>query len=168
MIALYEEDVALREVIASGLRLIGPRARENGIRLKTDYADPLSLVIADARRLKQILINLLSNAVKFTPSGGTITVEAWAQPGHDAGFRVVDTGIGIAADDQARMLEPFTQVESGLSRKHEGTGLGLPLCRALVEVHGGRLTLESELGKGTVITVTLPDTRISEKTVDAA
>ena len=168
MIDLYEEDVDLREVIASGMRLIGPRARENGIKLKTDYAEPLSLVIADARRLKQILINLLSNAVKFTPSGGTITIEAWAQPGSDAGFRVVDTGIGIGADDQARMLEPFTQVESGLSRKHEGTGLGLPLCRALVEVHGGRLTLESELGKGTAITVTLPDTRISEKTVDAA
>jgi PAS domain S-box-containing protein len=168
MIDLYEEDVDLREVIASGMRLIGPRARENGIKLKTDYAEPLSLVVADARRLKQILINLLSNAVKFTPSGGTITIEAWAQPGSDAGFRVVDTGIGIGADDQARMLEPFTQVESGLSRKHEGTGLGLPLCRALVEVHGGRLTLESELGKGTAITVTLPDTRISEKTVDAA
>ncbi len=168
MIDLYEEEVDLREVIASGMRLIGPRARESNIALKTDYAEPLSMVVADARRLKQILINLLSNAVKFTPSGGSITIEAWGAPGMGAGFRVIDTGIGIAKDEQARMLEPFTQVESGLSRKHEGTGLGLPLCRALIEVHGGTLTLESELGQGTAITVGLPEQRISEKTVDAA
>ncbi|GAB4394920.1 MAG: hypothetical protein Tsb0032_24520 [Kiloniellaceae bacterium] len=168
MIDLYEEDVDLREVIASGLRLIGPRARENHIALETDYAEPLSMVVADARRLKQILINLLSNAVKFTPAGGRITVKAWAQHGLGAGFQVVDTGIGIPEDDVERMLEPFTQVESGLSRKHEGTGLGLPLCRALIEVHGGELKLESKLGEGTTITVTLPTPRISEKTVDAA
>src|SRR3546814_7577378 len=80
-----------------------------------------------------------------------------------AGFRVIDTGIGIAKDDQARMLEPFTQVESGLSRKHEGTGLGLPLCRALIEVHDGTLSIESDLGTGTAIIVTLPEERISEK-----
>jgi PAS domain S-box-containing protein len=168
MIDLYEEDVDLREVIASGLRLIGPRARESNIALVTDYSEPLSLVVADSRRLKQILINLLSNAVKFTHAGGKVTVRAWASPGNGAGFQVVDTGIGIPADDLDRMLEPFTQVESGLSRKHDGTGLGLPLCRALIEVHGGTLTLESELNQGTTITVTLPDTRISEKTVNAA
>src|SRR3546814_16845836 len=83
-----------------------------------------------------------------------------------AGFRVIDTGIGIAKDDQARMLEPFTQVESGLSRKHEGTGLGLPLCRALIEVHDGTLSLERELGAGPALTVTLTETRISEQPVD--
>ena len=168
MIDLYEEEVDLREVIASGLRLIGPRARESNIALTTDYEEPLCMVSADARRLKQILINLLSNAVKFTPSGGRITVKAWATPAMGAGFQVIDTGIGIAEDDLERMLEPFTQVESGLSRKHEGTGLGLPLCRALIEVHGGELKLESKLGEGTTITVMLPSTRISEKTVDAA
>ena len=168
MIDLYEEEVDLRQVIASGMRLIGPRARDGMIALKTDYAEPLSMVMADSRRLKQILINLLSNAVKFTPAGGCITIEAWARPGMGAGFRVIDTGIGIAKDDQARMLEPFTQVESGLSRKHEGTGLGLPLCRALIEVHGGALSLQSDLGAGTAITVTLPESRISEKSVDAA
>jgi signal transduction histidine kinase len=168
MVDLYEEEVDLREVIASGMRLIGPRARDGMIALKTDYAEPLSMVTADSRRLKQILINLLSNAVKFTPAGGCITIEAWARPGMGAGFRVIDTGIGIAKDDQARMLEPFTQVESGLSRKHEGTGLGLPLCRALIEVHGGALSLESELGAGTAITVSLPESRVSEKSVDAA
>src|SRR3546814_10034141 len=79
MIDLYEEEVDLREVIASGLRLIGPRARDGMIDLQTDYDEPLSMVTADTRRLKQILINLLSNAVKFTPAGGSVTVEAWAR-----------------------------------------------------------------------------------------
>ena len=168
MIELYEEEVDLREVIASGMRLIGPRARESNIALTTDYAEPLSMVVADARRLKQILINLLSNAVKFTSSGGSITIKAWASPGMGAGFQVIDTGIGIEKDELQRMLEPFTQAESGLSRKHEGTGLGLPLSRALIEVHGGELRLKSEPGQGTTITVALPKGRISEKTVDAA
>src|SRR3546814_10725545 len=85
MIDLYEEEVDLREVIASGLRLIGPRARDGMIDLQTDYDEPLSMVTADTRRLKQILINLLSNAVKFTPAGGSVTVEAWARPGLGAG-----------------------------------------------------------------------------------
>src|SRR3546814_2847207 len=79
------------------------------IDLQTDYDEPLSMVTADTRRLKQILINLLSNAVKFTPAGGSVTVEAWARPGLGAGFRVIDTGIGIAKDDQARMLEPRSE-----------------------------------------------------------
>src|SRR3546814_3581075 len=121
------------------------------------------MVTADTRRLKQPLPNLLSNAFNSPPAGGSVTVEAWARPGLGAGFRVIDTGIGIAKDDQARMLEPFTQVESGLSRKHEGTGLGLPLCRALIEVHDGTLSIESDLGTGTAIIVTLPEERISEK-----
>ena len=168
MVELYEEEVDLRDVIGSGLRLIGPRARENSITVKTEFAAPLAYVRADQRRLKQILINLLSNAVKFTPPGGRVVVKAWANPGEAAGFAVVDDGIGIAEGDQARMLEPFTQVESGLSRKHEGTGLGLPLCRALVEVHDGELVLESSLGNGTRITVHLPLDRVSSKVVDAA
>ncbi|NIA70193.1 PAS domain S-box protein [Pelagibius litoralis] len=168
MIDLYEEEVDLREVVASGLRLIGPRARENAVTLETDFAMPLALVQADQRRLKQILINLLSNAVKFTPSGGKILVKAWATPGEGAGFEVTDNGIGIAEEDQIRMLEPFTQVESGLSRKHDGTGLGLPLCRALIEIHDGWLELNSTLNEGTSIAVCLPVERISSKLVEAA
>src|SRR3546814_20366928 len=126
------------------------------------------MVTADTRRLKQILINLLSNAVKFTPAGGSVTVEAWARPGLGAGFRVIDTGIGIAKDAQARMLEPFTQVESGLSRKHAGTGLGLPLCRALIEVHDGTRRIESDLGTGPATISTLPDKRTTEHNAPAA
>lgn len=168
MIELYEEDVDLREVIGSGFRLIGPRARENEITLESDFAVPMALVTADERRLKQILINLLANAVKFTPAGGTIIAKAWATPGEGAGLAVIDNGIGIAGVDQARMLEPFTQVESSFNRKHDGTGLGLPLCRALIEIHGGRLSLESELGSGTTISVYLPPARVSSKLVAAA
>ncbi len=168
MIELYEEEVDLRAVVASGFRLIGPKARDASISLQTEFVSPLSLVEADERRLKQVLINLLSNAVKFTPPGGTILAKAWASPGEGAGFEVVDNGIGIARDEQARMLEPFTQIESSLNRKTDGTGLGLPLCRALVEVHGGSLVLESELGRGTKISVHLPPGRVSSKRVDAA
>src|SRR3546814_18422320 len=120
MIDLYEEEVDLREVIASGLRLIGPRARDGMIDLQTDYDEPLSMVTADTRRLKQILINLLSNAVKFTPAGGSVTVEAWARPGPGAGFRVLDTRIGVAQDDQARIMAPFPPGDSGLRRKPQG------------------------------------------------
>src|SRR3546814_19470091 len=112
------------------------------IDLQTDYDEPLSMVTADTRRLKQILINLLSNAVKFTPAGGSVTVEAWARPGLGAGFRVIDPGIGIAKDDQARMLEPFTHVHSDPSRKHEGTGLGLPHRPPLLAVNAGPLTTQ--------------------------
>ena len=168
MIELYEEEVDLRDVVASGFRLIGPRARESSITLETECSAPLSLVEADQRRLKQILINLLSNAVKFTPPGGTIVAKIWATPGVGAGFEVADNGIGIAEPEQARMLEPFTQAESGLSRKNEGTGLGLPLCRALAEVHGGTMTLESAPGKGTRISVHLPAQRVSATCTDAA
>ncbi len=168
MIDLHEEEVDLRDVVASGLRLIGPRARDNGVALESEFHSPLALVRADQRRLKQVLINLLSNAVKFTPAGGRVVVRAWATPEEGAGFEVADDGIGIAPADQDRVMEPFTQVESSLSRKHEGTGLGLPLCHALMEVHGGRITLESELGKGTRISALLPAERVSSKTVDAA
>src|SRR3546814_15225089 len=126
------------------------------IDLQTDYDEPLSMVTADTRRLKQILINLLSNAVKFTPAGGSVTVEAWARPGLGAGFRVIDTGIGIAKDDQARMLEPFTQVESGLSRKHEGTGLGLPPCRALIAGQDSTPSIASAPGPGPATNPTSP------------
>ncbi|WP_420349173.1 PAS-domain containing protein [Pelagibius sp.] len=168
MIELHEEEVDLRDVIASGLRLIGPRARDNGVALESEFSAPLALVTADQRRLKQVLINLLSNAVKFTPEGGRVIVRAWATPDEGAGFEVVDDGIGIAPADQVRVMEPFTQVESSLNRKHEGTGLGLPLCHALMDVHGGHLTLESELGKGTRIAARLPAERVSSKTVNAA
>jgi two-component system cell cycle sensor histidine kinase PleC len=109
----------------------------------------------------QIIANLLTNAVKFTPRGGTVTVSVAPTPLH-AGQRayvaitVSDTGIGIAAADIPKVLSSFGQVDNAMSRQHEGTGLGLPIVKALVELHGGRLSIDSALGEGTSVTVTLP------------
>jgi two-component system cell cycle sensor histidine kinase PleC len=111
----------------------------------------------DAKRLKQVLLNLLSNAVKFTPPDGKVTIAAWeTATDKNICIEVVDTGIGIAAKDIAKALAPFGQVDSELSRRYEGTGLGLPLTKKFIELLGGTMNLESEVGVGTKITVILP------------
>lgn len=114
---------------------------------------------ADRRKVTQVLVNLLSNAIKFTPEGGEVrlTISCRGYLGHV--FEVTDNGIGIAEEDLARALAPFGQVDSSLSRKFEGTGLGLPLSKALVELHGGFMDLQSEPGSGTKVTVYLPAQR---------
>jgi two-component system cell cycle sensor histidine kinase PleC len=114
----------------------------------------------DERKLKQALLNLLSNALKFTPRGGTVTLDTLRAPDGTFGFVVRDTGIGIAAEAIDLVLSPFGQVESAFSRRHHGTGLGLPLARSMIELHGGRLSLASELGIGTVVTLWLPSERV--------
>ncbi len=121
---------------------------------------PLPQLWADERKIKQVLINLLSNAIKFTPEGGAITVSASVQPDGSLAIAVADTGIGIAKEHIEIVLAPFGQVDSALSRKHAGTGLGLPLTKSLIELHGGRMVVESELGKGTTVTIVLPPERI--------
>jgi signal transduction histidine kinase len=117
----------------------------------------------DERKLKQILLNLLSNAVKFTRPGGTVSVTSAIAPGGDVVLRVIDTGIGIAASDIPKALAAFGQVDSSLSRKYEGTGLGLPLTKALVELHGGTLSLESQVNVGTTVCVSLPAIRARKR-----
>src|SRR5262249_17956481 len=116
---------------------------------------------ADERRLKQIVLNLVSNAIKFTPSGGTVTVSL-AGGGAQGGLMIAvsDTGIGIAAEDLPRVMEAFRQIDHGLNRRQNGTGLGLPLTRHLVQLHGGELTIESTPNLGTVVRVHLPDARV--------
>ena len=115
------------------------------------------------RTLKKILNNLLSNAIKFTEAGGQATLKAWSSPGSGFIFQVVDTGIGIAPEDVPRALSHFGQVDNRLERKYEGTGLGLPLTKALVELHGGSLDLQSEVGVGTTVTIRFPASRIISK-----
>jgi len=156
---LFEEPVAVARVIESCARLMRDRVQARGLRLTRIVPAKLPLVRCDERRLKQIVLNLLSNAVKFTPAGGHITVRAAVEGG---GFVIAieDTGIGIAAEDIAKALKRFGQIDSPLQRKHEGTGLGLPLTKSMVELHGGRLTLDSTLGIGTKVTVWLPPERI--------
>jgi signal transduction histidine kinase len=158
---LQESRIDAADVVRSACRLIQPRVGEAGLTLQIKLP-PRDLVIdADERLLKQMLLNLLSNACKFTLPGGriectvTVTQEGLA-------FSVSDTGIGIPAEHLDRVLQPFVQVDSSLSRRREGTGLGLALVKAMAELHGGRLRLESEPEIGTTATVILPLSRLSE------
>jgi signal transduction histidine kinase len=141
--------------IDNAILLTRERAVRRGLRLERNVAPDLGIIDADERKVKQILINLLSNAVKFTPEGGTITVGATRGPA-EVTLVVQDTGIGIADEDQALVFEEFRQVGNDYTRKQEGTGLGLALARRFVELHGGRIWVESALGRGSAFSFTLP------------
>jgi signal transduction histidine kinase len=161
-VPLIEENVDLEATIQACLAIIAERARNGGLSVAYTPLAAMPVLWAEQRRIKQILINLLSNAVKFTPSG-SITVGLRREPDDDLAITVTDTGIGIRREDFDVIMAPFGQADTGLNRKFEGTGLGLPLTKAFVEMHGGRLTLDSSLGKGTVATVTLPARRVQWK-----
>jgi signal transduction histidine kinase len=150
------EDVDVARVVRACIRLVGERARLGGLTLGHELPDENLVLRADERKLKQVLLNLLSNAIKFTPSGGSVTVRAEVTPGGDTEITVADTGIGISPDDIEKALSPFGQVDSQLNRKYEGTGLGLPLTKALVELHGGTMDMMSEVGVGTTVRVVFP------------
>jgi signal transduction histidine kinase len=158
-LTLQEEIVNLADLVDSCARLIEPRAQEAGVTLAVDLPAALPPLTADGRRLKQILLNILSNAVKFTPTGGRVVVRATFAAGAMA-ISVEDTGIGIAADDLPKALRPFGQVDSRLARKYQGTGLGLPLAKAMTESHGGTLSIASTLGHGTTVMIALPAWRV--------
>jgi len=133
----------------------GGAASGHRIRLAIEAADGVDDVVADERKVKQVLVNLLSNAVKFTPDGGTVTVTTSRGEG-EIRVAVHDTGIGIDPEDQARIFEEFQQSRRQSDQSREGTGLGLTLSRRFVELHGGRLTVESRPGRGSTFTFTLP------------
>ncbi len=157
---LYEQDIDIPEAIRTSLVLAGGRANHQGIELESDLPEALPRLHADERMLKQVLISLLSNAVKFTPGGGRVTVRAWADAKTGYVVQVSDTGIGMSLDDIPKAMVRFGQADGRLDRKFEGTGLGLPLSKSLVELHGGTLDLDSESGVGTVVTVRFPAERI--------
>ena len=159
MIRLADDSVDLAEIIETSVRLLKPRALEKGIEIEIDLPATVTRVRGDRQRLKQVLLNLLSNAVKFT-NQGSITVRLRCDPEDGVLLRIIDTGIGIPEGDLQRIMEPFTQVDSTLTRAHEGTGLGLPLSRVLVEAHDGRLTIESVFGEGSTATMHLPASRL--------
>ena len=156
---LDEEDVDVAEVIHSCLRLVRERAKNGGVGLATEIPEELPALHFDERKLKQILINLLSNAVKFTPAGGEVTIKAWFRAGSGYVFQIIDTGIGIAIEDIPKALTSFGQIDSKLARKYEGTGLGLPLTKSLIELSNGSMDLQSEVGAGTTVTVRFPPER---------
>jgi signal transduction histidine kinase len=144
--------------IGDTVRMMLPQAENAGVALVVDLAPQLPHMRGDRRRIRQILLNLLSNALKFT-ARGTVTVRAY-RTAEGMVMQVNDTGIGMRREDFSKALEPFGQVDSSLARKYEGTGLGLPLTRQMVELHGGHLELDSVLGQGTSVTVTLPASRL--------
>ena len=158
---IEDDDVDVAEIVAGALRMIGVRAAAAGLTITTDLPPAMPLLRADGRRLRQVLLNLLSNAVKFTPSGGALRVVVGYDERGGLEITVSDTGIGIAAEDLARVMESFGQAGNLYQRKHEGSGLGLPLARRIVELHGGRLDLRSEPGRGTSVSIRLPADRVA-------
>jgi len=154
---LREEDVDIARVVALSSTIVREMAEKAGVNYEVTMAEVMPHVRADSARLRQILINLLGNAVKFTPSGGNVSLSAEVTPQGELQFRIADTGIGIPADKLEVAMSPFGQVDSRLARKYEGTGLGLPLTKKLVEMHGGTFELTSEPDRGTVATVRLPN-----------
>jgi len=160
---LNEEPLDLRAVIDLTWRLVGTRAADKGIHLRRNVPATLAWLKADERRIKQILLNLLTNAIKFTPKGGAVTLNAKYNGTRTISLSVTDTGIGMDERDVAKAMTQFGQVDSVFSRTEEGTGLGLPLTKGLVELHDGRMEIDSEKGRGTRITVHFP----KERTIEA-
>jgi signal transduction histidine kinase len=153
------EPVDLGAIVRDSVKLIADKARSQGIRILTHFPPALPAVFADALRLKQIVVNLLSNAVKFTEAG-FVEIAAEVTEKGEFSFRVTDTGVGMDPAMIPVALEPFRQIDSALSRKFEGTGLGLSLVKSLVERHEGRLEIESALNQGTAVRVYFPSSRI--------
>ena len=145
----------LPSVLQTAVMLLKERAEHHGIQIRLEVAPDLGNICADERKLKQIMLNLLSNAVKFTPDGGFIKIGA-VQKETLLEVSVSDSGAGIAEEDHAAVFEEFRQVGNNAARKAEGTGLGLPLTKRFVELHGGQIRLESMLGKGSSFIFTIP------------
>ncbi len=157
---LEEGEVHLHALAEDALHLLTWRAKQNNASLQNAIDPHLEPVFADQRAIKQILVNLLSNAVKFTPEAGRISVFAHRIPAGGMVFGVSDTGVGISAEDQQKVFDSFGQGKHDIAIADKGTGLGLAIVKGLAEAHGGRVVLESQVGKGTTVTVHLPACRV--------
>jgi signal transduction histidine kinase len=157
---ISEDLVDVAAALRACLRMTQPRIAEKNLALETSIPDNLPAMRGDERRLKQIVINLMSNAVKFTPDGGRIVITTEINDAGELVLAIHDSGIGIGPDEIAKVFEPFYQAEGSLSRRFEGTGLGLPIVKRLVEMHGGQIALSSALGEGTLVTVRFPAERL--------
>ncbi len=154
---LTMEPVWIKNVCQASLRIVKQSAHQKQIKIMSTIDQTATAIPADERRLKQILVNLLSNAVKFTPAGGQVGLEVIADVSRESiDFTVWDTGIGIAQEDMAQLFQPFVQLDSRLSRRYDGTGLGLALVYRLTELHGGSITVNSEPGRGSRFIISLP------------
>lgn len=160
-ISLDEDIVTVEELIESSVMLIRERAEAGELDLALELPPDMPSIMCDRRKIKQIVINLLSNAVKFTERGGRVSVGARIDDGSgEAVIEVRDSGVGMVVEDIPRVMEPFTQIASPMTRQHEGTGLGLPLVKKLVELHGGSIDMETAPGEGTTVRVRLPASRV--------
>ena len=157
-VELRDVDVNLSELVLDAISLMQERARKGGVSLSFAEGSSGPVILADRRLLKQILLNLLSNAIKFTPSGGTVTAKTFSDA-RGVGFSVQDTGIGMTRADIGKAMSPYGQIDSQITRKHKGTGLGLPISQSLAVLHGGNLVVDSKVGRGTTITLALPGSR---------
>ena len=160
---LNTEALQMSDMISQVIRIVRGRADENRLKLIYDE-QAVPEIEADPRAVKQILLNLTTNAIKFTPEGGVVTISVEPK---SAGLimRVTDTGIGISEEDIIRLAQPFEQIDSQHSRKHEGTGLGLALSKSLVELHGGNFKIQSVVGEGTTVIFTLPNKPVAAKPI---
>jgi PAS domain S-box-containing protein len=164
---LQEEPIDVADLLTECERLVADKAAEAGIQLSRELPPNLPALLADRLRIKQIVLNLLSNAIKFTPPAGEVSVAVTRPAKGGLALCISDTGIGMRREDIPLALEPFRQLDNSFTRRYEGTGLGLPLAKALIELHGGRLIVESAPQKGTRVTAWLPPNRIIERLSDA-
>ena len=155
---LHPEEMPVMEALQEITAILDPMARQQGLQLRTVGAADAGVIKADRSKFKQVLYNLLSNAVKFTPAPGTITVSV-KDSSEQLTVSVEDTGIGMKAEDLPKLFREFEQIDGSYTRRYQGTGLGLALCRRFVEMHGGRIWAESQFGKGSIFTFTIPRER---------
>jgi signal transduction histidine kinase len=153
---LHTQTIEVLRVIVDSVRELEVLAAKSHVCFGVHVFDGVSLLVADDKRLRQMMLNLLSNALKFTPQGGEVSIDVYRR-GKNIAISVSDTGVGMREEDIATALEPFGQVENQQVLNHQGTGLGLPLTKQLAELHGGRLDLESQPGRGTTVTILLPE-----------
>ncbi len=168
-IDLREGEVRLDECVDESLSMVRQAFQHKSQTVEKHLSSDLPPLRADGTKLRQVMVNLLSNAIKFTAPGGKILIEAFVTPKGQLAIDVADTGVGIAPQNMSRIMLPFGQADHGLSRRHGGAGLGLPISLALVEQHGGSLELDSEVGIGTRVKIRLPANRLlpQEKETDA-
>ena len=159
-VELEEESVSISEMLYSAVTTVKPMAEKKLVSIDCHPREANALIWVDQTKFKQVLLNLLSNAVKFSQPSGRVTIDCGRDDQGDLLISVKDTGVGIAREQLEKVLEPFEQVEDHLTRRNEGTGLGLPIAKALIELHGGELSLDSELNVGTTAELRLPRGRI--------
>jgi signal transduction histidine kinase len=166
-VELQEKLVAFDALVQSAITTIRPIAQKKSIHVDCNFGEP-RMIYVDPTKFKQVILNLLSNGVKFTEQRGRIQISSVLHDSGDLVLSISDTGVGIPSDQVEKVLEPFEQVADHLTRENAGTGLGLPIARALIELHGGELVLRSELGVGTTAMLRLPRDRVHCITSSAA